>query len=288
MKNLVENGTCSEDIQMILESIKSGELMKPAEPGNARIAVPSARCIVCRAVLGYLFGRRRLGDSRNNLARTAISLCKLAVPSFSAGVCEGLVNLNIDTILFIIDSRKNINQKSICAVVMQQECGPLDESLNFRLNIAAHSANSTTKTIPSSSSDIKIVHFTDIHFDPLYNVNGAADCGDPLCCRKEVASSNDAKKAGYWGDYRKCDMPWHTVEQALKHIAEQHSDADFIYYTGDFVPHNVWDTTMESNIDVVSRMYELMRVAFEGKIVYPILGNHEGMQVCIFYSCHDF
>lgn len=284
LKNFIENGKRSNSFDKVVDAIREDGFSKVAYTSDSRAAFPSLRCMACRGTLGYFITRRRLGDSKENLARSATMMCRLGT-SFSQEVCQGLINLNINQILFIIDSRPNLNQKSICSLILQPECGELDESLNFKLDISAPSAKSTIKSIQHSPSEnIKIIQFTDIHFDPLYIVGGDANCNDsPLCCRKPSSSSspNDKNKAGYWGDYRKCDMPWHTVENAIRHIAEQHKDADFVYFTGDFVPHNVWETSIESNIDVMDRMYKLMKDAFGSKAVYPILGNHEGMWICL-------
>lgn len=54
-------------------------------------------------------------------------------------------------------------------------------------------------------------------------------CGDPLCCRAtsgEVVNATDA--AGYWGDYRTCDMPWYLIEDAVSQMATRHP-VTFIY-----------------------------------------------------------
>jgi hypothetical protein len=278
MKNYIENGKRSDEFNKVVETVKEEGFSKSSISDDARIVLPTLRCIACRGTLAYLLTRRRMGDSRDNLAWSAIKICRLAT-SFSQEVCEGLVNINIDTILFVIDSRPKITQKSICALFLQKECGELDESLNFHLNIAPMSSKSTKPNSikRSTSQTIKVIQFTDLHFDPEYVVGGNANCNDPLCCRKE-SISNDSVKAGYWGDYRKCDMPWHLVEHAIKHMAEQHSDADFIYYTGDSVAHNVWDTTIDKNIALMDKMYQLMIEAFGSKAIYPILGNHEGMK----------
>lgn len=59
-----------------------------------------------------------------------------------------------------------------------------------------------------------------------------ANCGKPLCCRASsglVATTED--EAGYWGDYRKCDMPWRTLENAVKHMSKHHSVSQYIRST---------------------------------------------------------
>ncbi len=86
---------------------------------------------------------------------------------------------------------------------------------------------------------MKILHFSDIHFQPEYLVGGNANCEEPLCCRAvKGLAQKEEDKAGYWGDYRDCDIPLHTVENALDQMAEQAKDVDLIYYTGDIIGEN--------------------------------------------------
>ena len=105
-----------------------------------------------------------------------------------------------------------------------------------------------------------------------------ADCGDPLCCRKEsgVALLESQKAGRYrleldtdtafeplswslpqvlqspihrWGDFRKCDTPLRTIEAMYKHIAAHHT-VDLIYWTGDLPPHDIWNQSRDGNVEV--------------------------------------
>lgn len=74
------------------------------------------------------------------------------------------------------------------------------------------------------SPTVKVLHLADIHWDPEYLAGSNAMCGDPLCCRAtsgEVVNATDA--AGYWGDYRTCDLPWYLVENAVAQMAALHT-----------------------------------------------------------------
>ena len=74
------------------------------------------------------------------------------------------------------------------------------------------------------SPTIKVLHLADLHWDPDYLVGSNAVCKELLCCRADsgdVVNKTDA--AGYWGDYRSCDLPWYTIEKAVAHMAEKHS-----------------------------------------------------------------
>jgi len=73
------------------------------------------------------------------------------------------------------------------------------------------------------SPTLRILQLTDIHVDFDYQPGALAECSQPLCCRNSSKLSNanisDDKKAGYWGDYRNCDVPIWTVENMFDHIS---------------------------------------------------------------------
>jgi len=85
--------------------------------------------------------------------------------------------------------------------------------------------------------------------------------------------------AGYWGDFRSCDTPWHTVENTVADMAKRHSGAAYIIWTGDLVPHAVWTTTKEENVMINSRLLNLMKQYFPTTPLYATLGNHEASPV---------
>ena len=71
---------------------------------------------------------------------------------------------------------------------------------------------------------LKVLHLSDFHWDPEYLPGSNADCGDPLCCRAGSGiPANESAIAGYWGDYRDCDLPLWTLRNSMEHIASTHS-----------------------------------------------------------------
>ncbi|XP_035778474.1 sphingomyelin phosphodiesterase 1-like [Anopheles albimanus] len=131
---------------------------------------------------------------------------------------------------------------------------------------------------PPIRDPLTIVHLTDIHYDPEYVVGVNADCKAEACCRvlPDLPPANGtADGAGYWGDYRDCDTPWHAVVDMMEHIRTQHEHIDAIYFTGDIVHHFTWNTTIETNEQAMRQVFDLMKHTFPGVPIYPILGNHE-------------
>ncbi|KAF2353506.1 Calcineurin-like phosphoesterase domain ApaH type [Trinorchestia longiramus] len=72
---------------------------------------------------------------------------------------------------------------------------------------------------------LKVLHLTDIHFDPKYRRGANADCEAPICCREDSGPArNRWQRAGKYGNYGKCDSPRVLIEHMLHHISEHHSD----------------------------------------------------------------
>ena len=88
-----------------------------------------------------------------------------------------------------------------------------------------------------------------------------------------------AASAGKWGDYRKCDTPKRTIDNMLKHLTEKHADIDYIIWTGDIPPHDVWNQTREVNLQIMKDTVQQMVETFPGIPIFPSLGNHESAPV---------
>lgn len=72
-----------------------------------------------------------------------------------------------------------------------------------------------------TNAPIKIMHLTDIHYDPLYLPGSNADCYESeICCQRESTLKENGTyvPAGYWGDYHTCDVPWHSIQNAFDDI----------------------------------------------------------------------
>jgi sphingomyelin phosphodiesterase len=62
-----------------------------------------------------------------------------------------------------------------------------------------------------------------IHFYLRYQPGSLAACNQPLCCRNSSNYNNsigDERSAGFWGDYRNCDLPIWTVENMFDYISK--------------------------------------------------------------------
>lgn len=182
----------------------------------------------------------------------------------------------------IVDSRSDLNAWDICGVVLQsRSCFTISDEYNWTIDVD----NNPKKliSVPEVNETMKILQITDIHYDPSYEVNGNANCKEPICCRLgQNSGDNNGKPAGYWGDYNNCDAPWHAVVDALDQIKNTHKDLEYIYFTGDIIDHGVWETTKEDNAETLTKSYNLIYNTFPDKKIFPILGNHEPNPVNVF------
>lgn len=224
---------------------------------------------------------RQSGGTQQEMEDSAFRICRLATP-FSEELCRGVIRINVEPLLYIIDSRPTLTATQICGMVLQGECGTLDNTFSFTVNVNQGPPITAPKTIsnPRSANDLKIIHITDIHFDENYLVGGIAECDNPICCRRnDGPASRPEDAAGRWGDYRWCNNPWETVENMFRRIRDAHPDVDVIYHTGDIIDHGVWETSRPGNIRIMDRIFNGMRNVFGNIPVYSVLGNHEGAKI---------
>jgi hypothetical protein len=116
---------------------------------------------------------------------------------------------------------------------------------------------------------------TDIHWDPFYTVGSVTDCDHPMCCRPNYgprAAAPQAAPAGKWGDYA-CDPPLNIVNATLAFASSLSSD--FVMFTGDAPPHDVWNQSAAYNMETLDTLMNLMKLHFPTTQVLPSVGNHD-------------
>uniref|UniRef100_A0A336KIJ5 Sphingomyelin phosphodiesterase n=1 Tax=Culicoides sonorensis TaxID=179676 RepID=A0A336KIJ5_CULSO len=245
-------------------------------------------CWGCRIAAPTLFIYRRINKmSDEEIEKAGIDICvnaKISTPH----VCEGLIKMNLEPILFVIDNQPKLTGNIFCAFALHGSCGEIKEpeflysikvDPNYPLMDDGFSAISNRNV---NQETFKIIHITDVHFDPRYVVGNNAKCDDPTCCRESHGKPNNtANAAGKWGSYD-CDVPWESVVDLVQHLKAEHGDAEIIYYTGDTVDHGIWETSFEFNINAMKKFEDYMAEEFNGMKFYPILGNHEAHPVDVF------
>ncbi|CAG9117622.1 unnamed protein product [Plutella xylostella] len=212
-------------------------------------------CTACKAGAGLLQHYIRLGKSKEEINKMIYQFC-VSLNIQSVRVCEGITRLFGSEVVYVL-KRITIGPNEIWQFPVKLLEAPMEKTATF-----------------------KVLQISDTHFDPYYAEGANAECNEPLCCR---ASSGPALTpgggAGRWGDYRKCDTPKRTIDHMLKHIADTHTDIDYILWTGDLPPHDVWNQTKEENLKVLQETVAQMSDMFPGVPIFPALGNHESSPV---------
>ncbi|XP_070138052.1 sphingomyelin phosphodiesterase 1 [Drosophila bipectinata] len=242
-------------------------------------------CVACRSVMRVFIRTIREeegelhGEGSSVLMKDfAMDFCR-RLNLQTDEVCEGLIDSNLPSVEYIMRNSESDSQ-SFCSLFMEFSfCNTgTNQDYNWTLtvdNSVPTLTSSKADTDRYSESDLKICQFTDIHHDPLYEPGSLASCAEPMCCQRNkdtVEGTSDA--AGYWGDYRDCDLPWHSFESALDNAVANHK-CDYVYQTGDIVDHMVWATSVEKNTAVLTKVSQRLNEAFGDVPVYPCIGNHE-------------
>ncbi|CAF3526154.1 unnamed protein product [Rotaria socialis] len=130
------------------------------------------------------------------------------------------------------------------------------------------------------SPTFTVLHLSDIHIDFSYTPGSQTECTQPLCCREGEPAPGRAG-AGFWGDLHSCDIPYWTAEKILQYAAALEK-VDFIYYTGDLPPHNVWNQSRTQQLYSLNKINQLLAKTFPNKTFYSAVGNHEAAPCNLF------
>uniref|UniRef100_A0A1B0CTP1 Sphingomyelin phosphodiesterase n=1 Tax=Lutzomyia longipalpis TaxID=7200 RepID=A0A1B0CTP1_LUTLO len=224
------------------------------------------RCLTCRAVTYSFLTFNSTGVDDDFLEKVAVDLCLLLQLGGTENVCKDQVATFKPMMAYIVKHTENILPDRICGITQQSfECGSIEdlyEEFPVAFQEPTLPRNATSKSSPlthKSRHNLTILHLTDFHYDPLYAVGSAAECKEQICCRGNVVPHNGA---GFWGDYRGCDSPWHTLENVVEEIKRRYSKIDMIYFTGDIVDHFYWKTSTEGNKKSITDLTELFKKAF--------------------------
>ncbi|TDG49237.1 hypothetical protein AWZ03_004326 [Drosophila navojoa] len=237
-------------------------------------------CTICRAtvnVIGRTFtgpNGELTGPNRDqNAKKIMLSFCDYFNIQ-TQEVCSGLFDLNWP-ILDYIFNETIAESRSICSMLPIKICQVQQPEFSLNVTIVGETPNESNYELAEhSDNDYLVLHLTDIHYDPEYKSGGLAECKEPMCCRDDLPADANTTGAGHWSDYRDCDTPKHLIVNAFEQIKKEHA-LDWIYHTGDVPPHNVWSTTRQGNMDMLTEIDQLLAEHFPKVPIYPCLGNHE-------------
>ncbi|XP_031785985.1 sphingomyelin phosphodiesterase isoform X2 [Nasonia vitripennis] len=238
-------------------------------------------CTACKVGAGLLQHFIKAGKSEEEILNSIFQFC-VSLKIQSVRVCQGITLLMGGEVIYVL-KEVEMSSAQICSFVIGDACEDVYNPLHD-WEVVFPPVNKPTIKPPVSplegAPNFKVLHISDTHYDPYYQEGTNAECNEPLCCRLTNGPAlTPSAAAGKWGDYRKCDTPKRTVDHMLNHIAATHPDIDYIIWTGDLPPHDVWNQTRDENLKILRDTVKQMVKTFPGVPIFPSLGNHESAPV---------
>lgn len=134
----------------------------------------------------------------------------------------------------------------------------------------------------ASGKRVKVLHLSDFHLDPRYQVASEANCSSGLCCRYSGAASTSQAvfPAPLYGAF-KCDTPYYLGLAALQSIGAMTGTGKHIaspawtLYTGDLVSHDAQNQLSRAYVEYTeTSIYDMFKSYIKGP-VFAVLGNHD-------------
>ncbi|KAL0267654.1 UNVERIFIED_CONTAM: hypothetical protein PYX00_009858 [Menopon gallinae] len=235
-----------------------------------------AKCSICIAGTNLIKYYIQKGKSRAEIIENLTEMCigfKYRPPK----ICGELFN-TIGPLMIDILSTVTMSAKDVCSFVFNVACGNGD--------VAGHRWQVQLPDVPKpnvpqrnppkdTTPKLRVLHISDTHYDPLYEIGSKDICDLPMCCRREngMAMKNESA-AGKWGGW-KCDIPERTLDNMLEHIVQTHPKFDYILWTGDIPPHASWSQTKEESLTLLKSTVNKIRKHFPDTPLFPTVGNHE-------------
>lgn len=160
----------------------------------------------------------------------------------------------------------------------------IDESLYF------DPKPESAETVPEPSGQtLNVLHLSDWHLDPRYDIGSEGNCTNYVCCRPAsrndnlgTHSRNASLPASRFGSFF-CDTPADLALSALSDMPDffDMDDLAFSIFTGDIVSHDAEDELSHAYVayeeEVTFRIFKKMLPS--DTPVYAVLGNHDTLPV---------
>jgi len=139
-----------------------------------------------------------------------------------------------------------------------------------------------------SGETINVLHLSDWHLDPRYDIGSEANCTSALCCRPDsintvlgTGSSNASVLASRFGSLL-CDTP---ADLALSVFTEMPnfvnmSDISFSIFTGDIVSHDLVDQLSRAYVEYEEVVSFQTFQAWLGNIVILLVSSTDLAFIC--------
>ncbi|KAK4887019.1 hypothetical protein RN001_003290 [Aquatica leii] len=236
-------------------------------------------CTMCKLAVGLLQTAVKNNEPVELIKAKFVTTC-VGFEIQNEIVCNGIFDVFSPDVLTALKMTK-LGPREICGMFETEVCDDtVTEEHQWEINIPPLPPHKRKRTNPEPHKpSLKVLQISDTHLDLEYAEGSNANCDEPLCCRNysSIRKKNGVfLPAGKWGMYN-CDSPKVLIENMLQNIAKQHPDIDYIIWTGDLPPHDVWQQTKNGSLENLVESMTLLKNAFPQAIVLPCVGNHEGI-----------
>ncbi|XP_077197155.1 sphingomyelin phosphodiesterase [Paroedura picta] len=250
--------------------------------GGARFTWRNLSCPACKLLFVALDAAMQLETNVVRIRQVAVSVCvnlRLARPE----VCEEIIQL-FEQDMLTAWAHSVLRPSEICGLLVGPHCGHWDIYSDWNVTLPNTPKPPVSPPVPPrpSAPTARVLFLTDLHWDRGYLPGSDPACRDPLCCR---GGQPQGAGAGHWGTYSKCDLPLHTLENLLQHLAAS-GPYDAAYWTGDIPAHNVWQQSRADQLFALRTVTALIQKYLGPLPVFPAVGNHESVPVNSFPPPH--
>ncbi|XP_076252483.1 sphingomyelin phosphodiesterase 1-like isoform X2 [Rhynchophorus ferrugineus] len=241
-----------------------------------------AICFTCQALI------RKLQTHAITVELLGTTICSIyfTIQTWTINdFCKQIVRINKPILEYILANSKILTPEYACSILLQNEnCYYDHPALKWETIIPDGGPILTTQNtakLPPRSKPLKILHLSDFHISQDYEVGGVANCGYPVCCKRNLGNPIKGTDAGTWGEYN-CDIPPWLYLDALQYINNTHKDLDLVYFTGDIIDHAIWKDSHQDNSNDIRFVFDHLAQSFPNIPILPTLGNHESVPLNMF------
>lgn len=260
------------------ESLLSKIMKSDSTEGGGEVI---AACPICQMVLNKLLPAVKSGHDINMIARDMTMKC-VELNIAPAIICNSIIPLFKD-MFFTVLKMTPLNFLEVCGQLLGHKACNLDAKPFTKWDIQLPNKSkplSKPQTPKLDNPTVRILHLTDIHYDPLYTEGAKVVCPYPICCRRENGMAGfKMEAAGKFGHSNYCDLPKATLVSLFKHLSKIQNQFDIVILTGDLPPHDIWKQTKDDHLHILHEITEMFRHFLPTKKVFFSVGNHESIPV---------